>query len=243
VAAIGNLANNHDSLGKGRETGYMEPKAITNVFWHRALAEEYESAADRTDEIFSAPGFDDFKSYELYLSYQTFIHETHNQFKVMESRGIDVIFTDIDPYETPEDLFRDIDVKVLRVFTGGELPYGHPMTQQVKVFTGPKMPLPISTSINNVFRAVHDYYGHYGDDSRGRYPFGTTAAGLGGNGLIGEEYAYQRHKRQYSPDAWMALTVETRCQTAANNLLPRVIETGGFIEQKAVWLPEWAYKV
>lgn len=62
------------------------------------------------------------------LAYDALIRETHAQFKVMvESRGIDVIFTPEDPYQTPEDLFKDLDVKVLRVFTGGTLPEGHPM--------------------------------------------------------------------------------------------------------------------
>lgn len=225
--------------------------AIFSREWHYALACEYDRQEDRSDEIAHNKNSRPYRPYEwdrhalaIMLAYDAFIRETHTQFKRMiETCGIDVIFTDEDPYEEPSALFADLDVKVLRVFTGGELPVNHPMRELVRVFTGPRMPLPISTSINNVFRAVHDYYGHYGGPDNAHYEFGTTAAGLGGNGLTGEELAYQRHKAMYSRDAWLALTVETRCQTAANNLLPRVIETGGFIEQKAVWLPEWCYLV
>jgi hypothetical protein len=49
---------------------------------------------------------------------------------------------------------------------------------------------------NEIFRAVHDYFGHFTI----RVPFET---------FEGEVSAYRNHKRQYSQAAWGALAGET----------------------------------
>lgn len=206
---------------------------IINVTWHRALAEEYDAQYDISglmDLDRSLPP----TIREVSESYEALSRETLFQYVGLGAQhGIKVKHTHVDPYLSSDALFKDLDAGVLRVFQGGELPDNHPMLKRVFV----------SLTLNDIFRAVHDFYGHYGSKDSEHYPFATVARGkdTNGIGITGEELAYQRHKQMYTKAAWLALTVETRCQTAANNLLPRVVDTGGFIEQKAIWLPEWCY--
>jgi hypothetical protein len=75
---------------------------------------------------------------------------------------------------------------------------------------------------NDMFRAVHDYFGHLGS---GR-----------GIDAHGEDAAYQKHAAMFSPLARGALATETRGQ---NNVLR---QTGGFPEQKVGILPTRMHK-
>lgn len=70
---------------------------------------------------------------------------------------------------------------------------------------------------NNMFRAVHDYFGHLG-------------AGRGID-MHGEDAAYQKHAAMFSPLARGALATETRGQNGALQL------TGDFQQQKVGILP------
>jgi hypothetical protein len=71
---------------------------------------------------------------------------------------------------------------------------------------------------NDMFRAVHDVYGH-------------LASGRGVD-HDGEEAAYQKHSRMFSPLARQAMATETRGQNSALRM------TGDFPEQKVSLLPE-----
>lgn len=71
---------------------------------------------------------------------------------------------------------------------------------------------------NDAFRAVHDVYGHLGS---GR-----------GVDFNGEEAAFQKHSRMFSPLARQAMTTETRGQNTALRL------HGEFQDQKVGILPE-----
>lgn len=71
---------------------------------------------------------------------------------------------------------------------------------------------------NDAFRAVHDVYGHLGS---GR-----------GIDMHGEEAAFQKHSRMFTPLARQAMTTETRGQNASLHL------HGEFQPQKVGLLPE-----
>lgn len=71
---------------------------------------------------------------------------------------------------------------------------------------------------NDAFRAVHDVYGHL-----------ATGRGID---MHGEEAAFQKHSRMYSPLARRAMATETRGQNGALQL------HGEFQEQKIGFLPE-----
>lgn len=134
--------------------------------------------------------------------------ETVAQFRHMTAprrrggMGISVETSDKDPYDGPQplfnDLFHDRRMKVLSTRSTGAHPF-------------------FSDDENDMFRAVHDVFGHAG-----------TGRGFDRHG---EEAAYQSHARLYSPLARMALATETRGQNAA------LIHTGQFQQQKIALMP------
>lgn len=86
---------------------------------------------------------------------------------------------------------------------------------------------------NDVFRAVHDTFGH-----------GKEGVGFRGRG---EDNAYRQHSAMYSPTATNALASETRGQNQWLNYGPygetnrtASLEDTVFADQKAGILPEWA---
>lgn len=90
-----------------------------------------------------------------------------------------------DVYTPDADIFH----RHLYFFTGGE---PNVFMARISKLTG----LPV----NDMFRAVHDYYGH---------------AAMGADfGPIGEENAWVSHMQMFSPAAVHALTVETRGQNS-----------------------------
>lgn len=146
-------------------------------------------------------------------AYRAMAEETQRQFDILTrpiSRGglgIDVSVSDVDPYDTAKiegvrRMIEDLNsgkLSVLSTATTG----GHPY---------------FGNDINNMFRAVHDAFGH-------------AATGRGFN-RHGEEAAYRSHARMFSPEARPALASETRAQNAYVN------KFGTFGPQKVVLLPE-----
>lgn len=147
-------------------------------------------------------------------AYHQMREETMRQFDFMtkpRSRGglgIDVQVTPDDPYgkNSVNDVvreFRDDVVNRDRMkVLSTKTTGGHP------VFTDDE---------NDAFRAVHDVFGHLGS---GR-----------GIDMHGEEAAFQKHSRMFSPLARQAMTTETRGQNAALHL------HGEFQDQKVGLLP------
>lgn len=142
--------------------------------------------------------------------------EIRRQFDFMtapESRGgmgITVTVEETDPYDTSVPggtrlFFDDVENGRMRVLsaatTGGHFIF--------------------SDDENNMFRAVHDVFGHCG-----------TGRGVDRHG---EEAAYRKHATMFSRKAQLALATETRGQNHA------MIAAGGeFQEQKISILPGWA---
>jgi hypothetical protein len=141
--------------------------------------------------------------------------ETQRQFDHMTSPrsrgglGISVEATPDDPYgkqswstvvsDVRNDLAENNRIKVLSTKATG----GHPY---------------FSDDQNDMFRAVHDVYGHLGS---GR-----------GVDFDGEEAAYQKHSRMYSPLARRAMATETRGQNSYLRF------NGDFPDQKVAILPD-----
>ena len=99
-------------------------------------------------------------------------------------------------YATPSDMLRDVlGEGNLNVFRGGE---PHEFLSEVDPDTG--------LTANEMFRAVHDFYGH-----------GTRGATFRPGG---EEMAYASHSQMMSPLAQMALLAETRGQNSLVNYSP-----------------------
>jgi hypothetical protein len=174
-------------------------------------------------------------------AYNALINETVQQYKDMQNEGLKISKIKEgmqNPYPTSKALIEDVAKNKHLWYYPTEIGYGasgmgdlkHPMLRATDVLDNDGKPM----LANDVFRAVHDYQGHY----------------KGGNkfGALGEEKAYQQHRRTFSPEATKALTTETRGQNSWVNYGPygEANRTNPastvYAEQKAALLPDWASK-
>lgn len=175
---------------------------------------------------------------EVQKAYNALINETKDQFEhILKHSGLKVskITPDMEnPYKTgSKALFEDIDKNNHMWYFPTESGFGsddsysdHPLMQNVKLSNGQEMPA------NDMFRIVHDYFGH-------------AKEGVG-FGPKGEEHAWRAHMPMYSPDAQKALTTETRGQNSWVNFGPHGESNRAdpantkYADQKAGLLPDWA---
>ncbi|KKM17456.1 hypothetical protein LCGC14_1675550, partial [marine sediment metagenome] len=147
-------------------------------------------------------------------AYKAMADEVKAQYKMMP---VKIEYTKDDPYPNSESMMRDVlDNKTLRVFTGGEK---HPLLGAEGAD---------GVTLNDNFRAVHDYFGHA---MRG-YQFGPS----------GEENAWMEHSKMFSPLAQRAMTTETRGQNSWFNFSKdnegKAPKDRAFAEQKVGILPD-----
>jgi hypothetical protein len=146
-----------------------------------------------------------------FAAYARFCRETLRQYHFLVGRvefgglGVAVRIVDEDPYPDVESMVDDVRHLRLKVWASAATGNPHPY---------------LSDGENDMFRAVHDVFGH-------------AASGRGFD-PHGEEAAWLKHSMMYSPLARRALTTETRGQNCA-----QTFHYGGarFPEQKAVLLP------
>lgn len=181
-------------------------------------------------------------------AYENLIRQTVAQYRALEAAGYKFWFIDPtnDPYTSPWDAMRDMrstqtmgvfptiagfgsgatDVDVtdnpLMVDTGILWPNGSPDGELKPVLA------------NDLFRAVHDAFGH-----------GLEGAGFRAQG---EENAWQAHIRLFTGSAVGAVTSETRGQNSWLNFGPygetnrtAKVEDTVFADQKTGLLPEWTW--
>jgi len=174
---------------------------------------------------------------EVKEAYDALIKETYGQYQSMVDAGVEIEFAPggNDPYGNPRNATLDVvNNNHLYVFSTAE-GFGsgtmdvadNPLLQESPfTFNGEK------TLANDIFRAVHDYYGHMKD----------------GNGFRarGEEHAWRSHSTMYSPLARRAMTTETRGQNSWVNFGPNAeanSKANGaetvYADQKTGLLPEW----
>ena len=174
---------------------------------------------------------------EVKAAYEALVKETYAQYESMLDAGVQVEFNPsagVDPYNNPRNATLDVvNNNHLYVFPTDEgfgtstASQGNPLMERSPFMFGDRPAL-----ANDVFRAVHDYYGHVKD----------------GNGFRakGEEHAWRSHSAMYSPLARRAMTTETRGQNSWVNFGPNAesnqTANGNdtvFAEQKTGLLPEW----
>lgn len=136
-------------------------------------------------------------------SYDTLKKEVRRQFEYLKSLGVDLRpwLQSGQPYGNSKDMIKDARGGKLDFYTGGDLPEDHPLAEPTGLLMKGR-----HVSYNDLFRAVHDYFGHalYGNQ------FGAR----------GEEAAYQTHKRMFTPEARPSLANETRGQNSWVNFGP-----------------------
>jgi hypothetical protein len=176
---------------------------------------------------------------EVKASYDAMVAETLAQWQAIKATGLQVEFiAGENPYSVPYEAIIDVrENNHLWVFPTDDGYGGDPITD-ADVAQNPLLALVPGEEIsgrpvrvNDIFRIVHDYFGHVKDG----HGFGPT----------GEENAWQSHVTMYSPLAARAMTTETRGQNSWVNYGPlgeqnRADPTNTtYAEQKIGLLPEW----
>ncbi len=184
----------------------------------KKIADWYESAKHEPE------------SPEVQKAYQSLADETLAQYRAMEKAGIKIEpYTGKgEPYANSSEMMKDVrDNKHLWFFTtdqgfgSGEVFPGALLQKSGVTINGKELVM------NDLFRAVHDYFGHTAEG----YEFGPR----------GEYNAYLAHSRMFTDAAKPALAAETLAQNAWVNFgphlrrqdgtLPRAGEPG-FVGQK-----------
>jgi hypothetical protein len=174
-------------------------------------------------------------------AYEALAAETVAQYKVMLDAGVVVEFTDVektgDPYAKNPRMVNDdiVDNNHMWVFPtndgfGTDETFessGNPLLAESEFTISGRVAL-----VNDLFRAVHDYFGH------AKESLGTRAGG--------EENAWRMHSAMFTPMAQRALTTETRGQNSWVNFGPNAEknktargEDTVFADQKIGLMPEW----
>jgi hypothetical protein len=185
-------------------------------------------------------------------AFANLIKQTTAQYQALADAGYKFWFTDLSKPDNAEYLaspwnaMRDIRAnQQMGIFPTNE-GYGSdsdfkPENNPMLADTGIKWPSggidgPLKPVLaNDLFRAVHDAFGH-----------GLEGAGFRAQG---EENAWQAHARLFTGSALAAITSETRGQNSWLNYGPHgeanqkaSIENTVFADQKTGLLPEWAWK-
>ncbi len=181
-------------------------------------------------------------------AYENLSRQTRAQYDALVDAGYRFDFFDAatDPYKgNPSDAMRDLRAnKRMSVYgtydgfgtagvTGADIA-NNPMLADTGVRWTDQNGVERPVVVNDLFRAVHDAFGH-----------GLEGAGFRARG---EENAWQAHMRLYTGDARAAATNETRGQNSWVNYGPlgdanrtASLEDTKFARQKTGLLPEWAW--
>jgi hypothetical protein len=189
------------SIAEYGETGELIPRAseVDEKFKQRV--------ANWFDQVRSAPDDPAVRS-----AYRAFAEETRKQYEYLTGKGVQFEFVDNPaPYKNSAEMMQDIaDNNRLLVYKTQADSF-HPL---------------LSPEENDMFRAVHDYFGH---------------AGYGHQfGPLGEENAYRVHSAMFSPEARRAMATETRGQNSWVNTRPENKAKPGtvYAEQKVALMPD-----
>lgn len=215
---------------KGFDIKHPKKRARVNPDRAKKIAEAYHQMEHNPDHP------------EVKRSYNALINETLDQFEHIKN-NTDMKFSKIkpgmkNPYASSKDLHRDIRENNHMWYFPTEQGFGsddqgpqdHPMLKPTKHEHNDGSPM----VANDVFRIVHDYFGHSKEGN--------------GFGPHGEEHAWHTHKQMYSPAAQKAMTTETRGQNSWVNFGPHAEHNRSnpsntiYANQKAGILPDWAHE-
>lgn len=168
--------------------------------------------------------------------YDSLIKETRDQWEAIKKTGLKVEAIQPgmeNPYKNSQDMIKDVAQGHMWYFPtdqgfGTKEALDHPLMGKSGEMINGKEALN-----NDIFRIVHDYFGH----AKEGFKFGAN----------GEENAWHHHMQMYTPEAQKALTSETRGQNSWVNFGPHGKENRAnpqntiFAEQKAGIMPSWTY--
>jgi hypothetical protein len=212
---------------RGLKLNHNIPAAKVNPEHSKKIAEAFHSAKHEPQNP------------HVQQAYQSLIGETNDQFKHILGTGLKVSKMKPgmeNPYKSSKDLFHDIKNNNHVWYFPTETGFGqqdvpdHPLMQPTEHMDAEGKPM----VANDIFRIVHDYFGHAKEGN-----------GFGPNG---EEGAWQHHMQMYSPLAQKALTAETRGQNSWVNFGPHAEHNRQnphltrYADQKATILPDFAHQ-
>jgi hypothetical protein len=202
---------------KAKGIEYGPGKNITKVDTEKAMR-----IADAFEEMQDTPN-----DPEVQKAYQAMADETADQFEDIANKGYTVELWDGEgePYANSEAMIKDLkENKHMYIFSTeqgfGEEPITEEQRQQNKLLqdSGYKDKNGNTLLYNDLFRFVHDFFGH---SERGN-----------GFGPVGEENAWDVHARMYTPLARRAMTTETRGQNSWVNFGPQMRNADGTLKKK-----------
>lgn len=212
----------------GKEYDPPAVYAEVNVAWAEEIAKLYGEMEHRPNDP------------EVKAAYDAMIEETLAQYDAMLEAGVQIEIMDMakgdayggDPRKSIEDVRDNNHLYIFGTKDGyGQDtvldPSDNPMVRETKYKDINGVPM----LANDVFRAVHDYFGH------AKEGVGFRAAG--------EENAWRAHASMYSPLARRAMTAETRGQNSWVNYGPHgehnrtATSDTIYADQKVGLLPEW----
>jgi hypothetical protein len=194
-----------------------EPAKITAIDENRSktIADAYEQMVDSPNDP------------QVQAAYKALADETMDQFDAISKSGVKVeVWTgEGEPYKNSGEMIADVrDNKHMYIFSTeagfGDTKITDEQRQQNAMLrdSGFKDVNGRPLLVNDVFRFVHDYFGH---------------TRLGNSfGAIGEENAWNVHARMYSPLARRAMTTETRGQNSWVNFNRSLRNPDGSMKKK-----------
>ena len=231
-----------DVLGEGKKTGnklfsepnpetadivkkYKESKGIKTDAGQNITEldiEQSKEIADAYDAMEDNPNDPEVKE-----AYTALADETLSQFEFMKGSGyeVEIYEGEGDPYSSSAEMIADLkENKHIYIFST-ESGYGKDGISEQQREESPMLASTEYTDktgkpllVNDVFRAVHDFFGH---SERGN-SFGAK----------GEENAWDVHARMYGDKARRAMTTETRGQNSWVNFNKNVRNEDGTIKKK-----------
>jgi len=196
---------------------HSDPQPVTEINEQNSknIADAYESMENNPNDP------------KVKKAYTALANETTMQYQSLINAGytIEVYKGKGEPYANSDEMIKDVrDNKHLYIF-GTEAGFGQ---EQISDQMREENPLLQGTEftdvngepllVNDLFRAVHDFFGH-------------TELG-NGFGVKGEENAWLNHSRMFSHDARRAMTTETRGQNSWVNFNQSLRREDGSIPQK-----------
>lgn len=172
----------------------------------RTIGQQFEDAPDT-----------ELNKPEVRAAYEQLAEEVLSQYQhIVANDGMTFTYGN-DGYNNSEAMMADVaDNSHMQVyqtspdsFGSKEVSADHPLLEGTGIFQGD-----YELVYNDLFRAVHDYYGHVADGNQ-----------FGG---VGEERAWAKHVTMFSPEARRAMTSETRGQNSWVNYGPQMFDKDGW---------------
>lgn len=219
-----------DKLKYRRQPAYVQVNPARGA----RIAQAYEEAKHDPDNS------------DVRRAYSALIEQTRAQYDALVAAGYEFTFfgNDDDPYAgNPWDAMRDLrDNKRMAVYStmagyGTDQtfdPKQHALLRDTGLVWKDQQGNDVPVLANDLFRAVHDAFGH-----------GLEGAGFRARG---EENAWQAHVRLFYGEAVKAITTETRGQNSWLNFGPYAetnqtasLQETVFADQKMTLLPSWTW--